>query len=348
MKKIAILGHFGGNEEFLDGQTVKTKILYDELSAQTEWNIQKLDTYWKNKKPIRLVISTLWALILRKDIIVLLSISGMKTFFPILSFFSRHWNVRVFHDVIGGNLDKYVAKYPKFRGYLNSFTENWVETETLKKGLEKGGVHNCEVVPNFKRLTITKLEESPKPCGEPYRFCTFSRVMKEKGIETAINAVEQINNDNGRQLCTLDIYGVVDRTYQDDFDRIMSKSTDAIHYCGVVPYNESVETIKDYFALLFPTFWDGEGFPGTIVDAFSAGLPVIASDWNSNGEIVNDGKNGILYPGNIAESLKQAMVYLIENSEQMMALKKQCIADAQKYQPELHVKRLIKILERTR
>lgn len=35
--KIAIIGHFGGNEERLDGQTIKTKILYDELKSATEW-----------------------------------------------------------------------------------------------------------------------------------------------------------------------------------------------------------------------------------------------------------------------------------------------------------------------
>ena len=32
-KKIAIIGHFGGNENILDGQTIKTKILYDELRS---------------------------------------------------------------------------------------------------------------------------------------------------------------------------------------------------------------------------------------------------------------------------------------------------------------------------
>ena len=34
IKEIAIIGHFGGNEEILDGQTVKTKILYNELQMQ--------------------------------------------------------------------------------------------------------------------------------------------------------------------------------------------------------------------------------------------------------------------------------------------------------------------------
>ena len=38
-KKIAIIGHFGGSENLLDGQTIKTKILYDELINE---NLRKL------------------------------------------------------------------------------------------------------------------------------------------------------------------------------------------------------------------------------------------------------------------------------------------------------------------
>ena len=345
MKKIAIIGHFGGNRDFLDGQTVKTKILYDELTKETDWNIQKIDTYWKNKRPVKLLASTIGALICKKDVIVLLSGNGMKMLFPILSFFARFWHVRVFHDVIGGNLDKYVVKIPKFKGYLRSFHVNWVETETLRKRLSESEIDNCEVIPNFKRLNIIDEKNAVVPRNEPYAFCTFSRVMKEKGIESAIEAIEKINRAHGRTVCRLDIYGVADPSYKERFEQVLEKSTDAIHYCGVVPYSKSVEVIAKYYALLFPTFWDGEGFPGTIVDAFFFFLLVIASDWNSNGEIIDDGKNGLLYPGKIAESLDEAIAYLIDRSDRMIDIKKQCILDAEKYQPDEYIKQIVRELE---
>ena len=53
-KKIGIIGHFGGTKNILDGQTIKTKILYDELSNATNWKIVKVDTYYKKKNPIKL------------------------------------------------------------------------------------------------------------------------------------------------------------------------------------------------------------------------------------------------------------------------------------------------------
>ena len=341
-RKVAIIGHFGENENFLDGQTVKTKILYEELMKVVDWKIIKVDTYYKNTKPVRLMLKTIKVLGSTKDVIVLLSGNGMKFYFPLLYFFSKVFHIRVYHDVIGGNLDSYVEKMPKFRKYLNKFQCNWVETERLKEKLESKGIKNCEVIPNFKRLKCVKKEDLAFPADNIYRFCTFSRVMKEKGIEDAIKAIQTINKEKRKVICTLDIYGLIDEGYKGRFEKIMGKASDEIKYCGKVSYKKSVETIRKYYALLFPTFWPGEGFPGTIVDAFSAGLPVIATNWSCNGEIVNNKKNGILYPNNEIKDLKEAIEYLINDPDKTMEMKKNCVCSAERYQPDKYIKKIVK------
>ena len=340
-KKIGIIGHFGGKENILDGQTIKTKILYNELDEATNWKIIKVDTYYKKKNPIKLLFDTFKCLFSTKDIIVLLSGNGMKFYFPILTFFANKFHKNIYHDVIGGNLDLYVSKYSKFKNYLNSFQVNWVETEGMKKKLIDQGINNCEVMPNFKRLSIANTDFNEMHFTEPYRFCIFSRVMKEKGVEDAIEAIETINKEAGRDICTLDIYGRIDEGYVERFEELLTTVTKATQYKGMVPYDKSVEAIKDYYALLFPTYWKGEGFPGTIVDAFSAGLPVIATDWNCNSEIVDDGINGILYPNEETKTLKDAIICIIKNNCEMIAMKKQCIKTAKKYQPDMYVKRIV-------
>lgn len=341
--KIAIIGHFGADRNFLDGQTVKTKILYQELTAATGWKIKTVDTYYKSTRPIRLMAQTLACLLTTRDIFVMPSGNGMRVYFPLLSFWARVFHTRVYYDVIGGNLDHYVERYPRFRHYLNSFRVNWVETEGLKSRLEALGIRNCEVLPNFKRLHIAA---APKASFcEPYRFCTFSRVMKEKGIEDAISAVEDINREAGRTVCTLDIYGSVDTSYQARFDSVLADASSAIHYGGLVPYDQSVTAIQDYDALLFPTYWEGEGFPGTIVDAFSAGLPVVASDWGCNGEIIQHKQNGLLYPNAEMLELKDAIRWLIGHPSEPLAMRKACLQDARLYQPDLYIQKIITKLE---
>ena len=340
---IAIIGHFGGKENILDGQTVKTKILYDELSDVTEWNIQKVDTYYKNKKPIKLLIDTIICLLKNKHVIVLLSRNGMRFYFPLLCFFSKIFGTKVYHDVIGGSLDKLVVQYHGFRTFLNSFRVNWVESEGLKQRLLALGINNCEVLPNFKRLNV--LENYKVDYEEPFKFCIFSRVMKEKGVEDAIEAIEAINKAAGREICQLDIYGRIDDKYTERFDKIIQTSSNAIQYKGMVPYDKSVEAIKDYYALLFPTYWDGEGFPGTIVDAFSAGLPVIATDWNCNAEIVDDMTSGIIYPNSEIKDLKSAVKWCIAHKAEVINWKNSCLQKAKEYQPDSYIKKIIKTIE---
>lgn len=344
-KKIGIIGHFGGTKNILDGQTIKTKILYDELSNATNWKIVKVDTYYKKKNPIKLFFNTFKCLLNTKDIIVLLSGNGMKFYFPILSFFAKKLHTNIYHDVIGGNLDVYVINYPKFKKYLNSFQINWVETEGMKKRLIKQGIKNCEVMPNFKRLPIANKDVEKIKNSDNYRFCIFSRVMEEKGVEDAINAIEDINKEAGKQLCSLDIYGRIDDGYLERFEEVLKRVTSAIQYKGMVPYEKSVDTIKEYYALLFPSHWKGEGFPGTIVDAFSAGLPVIATDWNCNGEIVRNEVNGILYPNEEINTLKEAIIYIINNHNKMIQMKSECIKTAQVYQPDKYIKRIINAIK---
>lgn len=342
-KKIGIIGHFGGDKLFFDGQTIKTKILYNELLNVSDWEIVKVDTYYKNNNPLKLLKDTLMCLNSTHIIIVLLSENGMKFYFPLLAFYAKMFNVRIFHDVIGGSLDSYVEKFPKFKKYLTMFQVNWVETNSMKKKLSRQGINNCEVIPNFKRLKITDFEN--KIFQEPYQFCCFSRVMKEKGIETAIEAIEAINAEKGKIICELDIFGCIDKEYKETFSNLMKRVSSAVRYKGMVNYNQSVETIKDYYALLFPTYWAGEGFPGTIIDAFSAGLPVIGTDWNCNGEIIENKWNGLLYPNDEEKNLKEAIEWSIAHKEEMVEMKRNCIFSAKKYQPDEYIKKIIKRIE---
>ena len=348
-KTITIIGHFGWKKEFLDGQTVKTKILYEELSKNTKWKIIKVDTYYK-KRPIKLAIQTLNAIVKSKDIIILLSGNGMKVYFPLLYFCSKIFNRNIYHDVIGGNLDSYIQKYPKYVKYLNEFRYNWVETNGLKRKLEILGIKNCEVIPNFKRLKIVSEDEIENVDSEKsiYKFCTFSRVMKEKGISDAIDAVNELNSEKYRGfLYQLDIYGPIDNNYEKEFEKkLKTSSNNNIRYCGKIAFNSSVEVLKQYDVLLFPTYWDGEGFPGTIIDAFSAGVPVIATNWNCNSEIIDNGINGIIYPARNIENLINAIKNIIGQKERMLVMKRNAIGKAQEYKPDRYINEMIQKIEK--
>lgn len=90
-------------------------------------------------------------------------------------------NKDVYHYGIGGRLAREVEEKPKWKKYVSSFKGNWMESIELADQLQKLGVKNAIYLPNFKKLRLMKETELRKEYDEPYKLCTFSRVMKEKG-----------------------------------------------------------------------------------------------------------------------------------------------------------------------
>ena len=126
----------------------------------------------------------------------------------------------------------------------------------MKKALEKRGFQNIELMKNCKELQKLSFEELPHSFTEPYALCTFSRVMKGKGIENLINAIKKVNEKFGSVVFTLDIYGEVWKDYTHEFEALQKSLPEYIKYKGSVNYDKSVETLENYFALVFPTLFN--------------------------------------------------------------------------------------------
>ena len=90
MKKVAIVGHFAFGKEFLDGQTVKTKILAEELDrVYGEQNVKKIDTHGNKLKMAISVFRAVMSMFTCKNIVILPAHNGVKVFVPVLSMFKR-------------------------------------------------------------------------------------------------------------------------------------------------------------------------------------------------------------------------------------------------------------------
>ena len=109
----------------------------------------------------------------------------------------------------------------------------------------------------------------------------------------------------------------------------------------MVKFDQSVEVLKPYFALLFPTYYVGEGFAGTAIDAFSAGVPVLASNWKYNNEVVKEGINGGIFEPKDVEELTKRLIEMAHNPEPWLDMRQQCISDAHIYEPDNVMKTLL-------
>ena len=260
--------------------------------------------------------------------------NGRKVYFPILSFAKKALKRHIYHNVIGGSFAEYLKSNPSLIKPTQSFDVNWVQMGSQIKKLEQLGVMNNELLPNTKEVAIMSQDELSDYKGESFRFCTLSRISKAKGIETAIHAIEEVNRRYGKEIATLDIYGNPDSEYVETFAELMKHVSGAIRYKGFVDNKKTVETIKGYYMLLFPSTYEGEGFPGTAWDAFAAGVPIIATNWKYNAEVITDKVTGLVYDYQKPELLTEKIVYAISKQTEIDAMRVNCIRDISQYTPD--------------
>lgn len=149
--------------------------------------------------------------------------------------------------------------------------------------------NNCQWFPNTRKRPTLK-----RSCEEKYdkkKFVFVSQVRKEKGVDEMLEAFRKLGPEYG-----LDIYGPLIGYTPDDLDG---------HYKGCLR-PEQVEEILPNYLLLLLSSWK-EGYPGIIIEAFGAGLPVIASKAGGIPEMIEDGVNGILCESHSADEIVQAI-----------------------------------------
>lgn len=343
MRNIGIVGHFGQGKDLADGQTIKTRMLEEELTRVLDDRVLTVDTYNWKRNPIVLLINCIRLIFRCKEVIIMPAHNGIKIFIPLFILLNLFFKRRIHYVVIGGWLPDLLSKNRRLIPFVKRLDSIHVESNTMIDNLGKLGIRKTFYMPNFKRLTPLTSEELVFDHQKPFKLCTFSRVMKEKGIEDAIEAVTQINMKYGKVVFTLDVYGAIDENYKERFFDVLDKSEEYILYKGIVAYDQSVEVLKSYFVLLFPTYYSGEGFAGTIIDSFASGVPILATNWKYNSEVINHGYSGLIYDVVLGKLYNQ-LDLILHKPELIMAMKLNCIQEYQKYNPELLTKQLIAVI----
>jgi Glycosyltransferase len=345
MRKAAVLGHFAFGIEKANGQTIKTKILGNALREEIgKEQVDYYDTMGGAKFLLKLPFVLLGILRSHRNIIFLPAQRGLLVILPLLVIINTLFHRKLHYVVIGGWLSVYFDRHPVVKRFAKRINRIYVETHNMVEELQTEGFTNVILMPNFKPLHILEDTEVQPVTSTPLPLCTFSRVMKEKGIEDAVNAIRKCNGTLGYTAFRLDIYGSIEEGEEQWFKQLMSQQPKEINYCGVVPFNRSSEVLKDYFALLFPTLFRTEGFAGTLIDAMSAGVPPIASDCPSNKEIISDRHTGLLYKQGDADRLAETLILCAKSPSIINNMRYSCLKTAKSYLPEIVIKTLSKEL----
>lgn len=129
------------------------------------------------------------------------------------------------------------------------------------------------------------------------RFMYAGRIDKSKGIGVLFDAWRQMGAEAPQLL-------VCGTGPMEDWCReyIKKNQLNQIHLLGYVPNPRLKMLMADSLALILPTQLY-EGFPMTIVEAYSSGTPVIGSDIGNVGSLIENGITGWKFKTDSAEDL---------------------------------------------
>ena len=343
MIKAGILGHYAFGHNTSNGQTIKTRIFTEALeSCLGADDVKTFDTSGGIKSLIRSPFQSLSVLKRCENVIMLPAHNGVRLFGILLPLFKGLFKGRKIHYVvIGGWLPELVKRERGLARSLKKFDGIFVETNTMKLALEEQGFSNVLVMHNFKDFPRLSEEDLMYGNGEPLKLCTFSRINEKKGIGDAVRAVNAINEKLGRTVFTLDIYGSVDAGQDQWFEELRGEFTPNITFGGLVAFDKSVEVIKNYFALLFPTRYYTEGVPGTLIDAYASGVPVISSKWESFSDIVAEGETGLGFEFCNVADLESVLTRVAHDPEILSSMKVNCLTRSDDFAPNTAIQPLL-------
>jgi glycosyltransferase involved in cell wall biosynthesis len=200
------------------------------------------------------------------------------------------------------NLDQFVT-YTK-----------WYEKILLENGVPQNKV---TVVPTAA-ITVKKNEQIKilNPAGLPVKIIFIGRIQPQKGIHLIIEAMRHFLLEQVR----IDLYGK-----KEDSDYYKKCINESLHlkniiWKGTIPTHKVSETISAYDILCLPSTFS-EMSSLVVQEAFSAGVPILASKVYGNMEQVKHNLNGLLFEVNSAEDLKDKIKALVDNPQLLQELK---------------------------
>lgn len=114
---------------------------------------------------------------------------------------------------------------------------------------------------------------------------------------------------------------------------------------GLLPLDAVMRSMAGAACLVMPSLWY-ENFPRTLVEAFAAGLPVIASRIGALAELVRDGETGLLFTPGDPDDLAAKVRWALANPEAVRAMGEAARREYEtKYTPEVNYQQLMRIYE---
>jgi len=171
----------------------------------------------------------------------------------------------------------------------------------------------------------------------------LGRLVEEKGVHTAIEALDILINGSGHKNVELTIAGSGSADYKTRLESLARELAvdQYVKFIGAYPQAALPELFAKNDVLLFTSIWS-EPFGRVLVEAMVCGLSVVGTATGGASEVLIDHENGLIYPPGDAEALAGRLLYLKDNPE----LKRKMVRNGRKMAREhFNIHRMVNEIE---
>ena len=200
-----------------------------------------------------------------------------------------------------------------FRENIKLFDQTWVLDRRSLEFLQsqKSIAHKIHLTPN-SIVVPQECDLKPKMYD---KVCFVGNVLPTKGIMELVTAVRAIGGTT-----RLTIAGPASPSMLETLKKEAGESWGTyITYMGKLPNDEAVALVKESDIVALPTYYPGEAFPISIIEAMSRGKLVISCPRAAIPDMLTDvdgNRCGILVKPQSSDALKDGLLWALEHKKE--------------------------------
>lgn len=174
---------------------------------------------------------------------------------------------------------------------------------------------NIKVIYNAVDFTSQKYEDLYSEIKERYKgkkiILTSCRLTPWKGVDQIIKTIPDIKKGVGGVVFLIAGDGPERKKLEELADKMNLKNE--VVFLGKIDYLTNLNYMRAADVFVLNTNY--EGLSHTLLEAMTAGVPIVATDVGGNPETITTEKEGILVPYNDSQKLSDAIVKILTNTD---------------------------------
>jgi len=234
---------------------------------------------------------------------------------------------KVVFQLHGGSLGAMCAK--KATEFLVRFVFSMTDAVVVLASSEKrdfelrGITKGLAVIPNAVDVSQYCGSAGRVHSGKVQRLVYLGRLVREKGIFEAIEAIETLHTEGRFSDIELSIAG--SGPAREEIERCINdrRLGSCVRLVGPVYGIDKVEFLRAADVFVLPSYQ--EGLPYSILESLAAGTPVIASNVGGIPDVVVDRVHGILISPRDPREIVRAVRELGQSQDALRAMSRDCV-----------------------